>query len=88
MTELNTYPETDSDRAEVSWPAAPAPTGNADPNPESDAVTPDASVAMLLDRLSEVPGLPVSLHADAYSDLHDALLEALNDDGPSVQGDA
>jgi hypothetical protein len=86
MTELNTYAETESDRAAVSWPAAPAPTGNADPNAESDAVKP--SVAMLLDRLSEVPGLPVSLHADAYSDLHDALLEALNDDGPSVQGEA
>jgi hypothetical protein len=88
MTELNTYPETEPDRAGVSWPAAPAFTGNADPNPESDAVNPDGSVAMLLHRLAEVPGLPVSLHAAAYDDLHDALLEALNEDDPSSQGDA
>lgn len=88
MTELNTYPETESDRAEVRWPVAPVRAGNANPAGNADVVGGDSVVATLLDRLASVPGLPASEHAAAYSDLHDALLAALNEDDPSAAGEA
>jgi hypothetical protein len=40
----------------------------------------DPAVRAILDRVREVPGLPVSEHADAYAGMHDALLEALNEE--------
>ena len=40
----------------------------------------DPAVRSILDRVREVPALPVSEHPAAYADMHDALLEALNDD--------
>jgi hypothetical protein len=86
MTELNNFPETDSDPAGVSWPATPA--GNGGSAGHRMAAVEDASVAAVLDRLADIPGLPVGGHADAYSALHDALLDALNDDDPSAAGDA
>lgn len=47
----------------------------------------DTSVDAALDRLAAIEGLPVAGHADAYAALHDALLDALNDDDPSAAGD-
>lgn len=47
----------------------------------------DASVDAALNRLADIEGLPVAGHAEAYTALHDALLDALNDDEPSA-GDA
>jgi hypothetical protein len=86
MTELNNFPETDSGPAGVSWPATPA--GNGGSAGHRMAAVEDVSVAAVLDRLADIPGLPVGGHADAYSALHDALLDALNDDDPSAAGDA
>ena len=40
----------------------------------------DPAVLAILDRVREVPGLPVSAHPVAYADMHDALLEALNEE--------
>lgn len=48
----------------------------------------DSAVDAVLDRLAGIPGLAVAAHAEAYSALHDALLDALNDDDPSAEGDA
>ena len=84
MTELNNFPETDAEGAGVSWPAA----GAGEQSGLSTGVPEDASVAAVLDRLAGIPGLPVGGHADAYSALHDALLDALNEDDPSAVGDA
>ena len=86
MTELNNFPETDAGPAGVSWPAAPAEAGES--AGLSTGVLEDASVAAVLDRLAGIPALPVGGHADAYSALHDALLDALNEDDPSAVGDA
>lgn len=86
MTELNNLPETDSEPAVVSWPAVPA--GNSQSAGHRMGAVEDASVAAVLDRLADIPGLPVGGHADAYSALHDALLDALNEDDPSAVGDA
>lgn len=92
MTELNNFPETDSDLAGVSWPAAPAGAVNGTVNGTTDGLggSPggDASVDAVLGRLADIPELPVSRHAPAYSGLHDALLDALNEANPSTAGDA
>jgi hypothetical protein len=48
----------------------------------------DASVDAVLGRLNNLQGLPVEEHAEAYSALHDALLDALNEENPSAAGDA
>lgn len=85
MTELNNFPETDSDRAGVSWPAAPA--GDGEPASHNTGAVQDATVAAVLGRLADIPELPVGGHAEAYSALHDALLDALNEDDPSAAGD-
>jgi hypothetical protein len=86
MTELNNFPETDSDRAGVSWPAAP--DGNGESAGHGMGAVEDPTVAAVLDRLADIPALPVGMHAEAYSALHDALLDALNEDDPSAVGDA
>jgi hypothetical protein len=44
----------------------------------SGAVAADPAVLAILDRVRDVPGLPVSEHQAAYTGMHDALLEALN----------
>ena len=54
---------------ELALPASPADAGIADP-----------AVLAILERVREVPGLPVSEHPAAYADMHDALLEALNEE--------
>ena len=92
MTEQNKYPETDPDLAEVRWPAAPSGAVNGPVNGTTDGLggspSGDASVHALLGRLADIPGLPVSGHAEAYAGLHDALLDALNEANPSAVGDA
>ena len=83
MIELNHTTETDSGRGEarVTWPALPAEPGEAAGN----APSPDRTVGVLLERLSELPDLPVALHGEVYAGLHDELLAALNE---SVTGQA
>ena len=79
MTELN---QNDLPEAapEVAWPELPlsgaedsAATGS------GNAASGDA-VQAVLRRVRDLPGLPVSEHHAAYADMHDALLEALNED--------
>jgi hypothetical protein len=88
MTELNNFPETDSDLAAVSWPAAPAGAVNGTPGGLGGSPSGDASVNAVLGRLADITELPVSGHAEAYAGLHDALLDALNEANPSAAGDA
>ena len=74
MTELNHTTETDPSRgdAQVTWPAELGDTaGNADSR--------DPAVGALLDRLGQLPELPVARHEEVYADLHDELLAALNE---------
>jgi hypothetical protein len=54
---------------ELALPGSPAGAGVA-----------DTAVLAILERVREVPGLPVSAHPAAYADMHDALLEALNEE--------
>jgi hypothetical protein len=59
---------------DTAWPEMPVPGGRA------DAGLADPAVLAILDRARQVPGLPVSEHPAAYADMHDALLEALNEE--------
>lgn len=86
MTELNNFPGTDADPAGVNWPQAAAGTGT--PGSIDADHGGDATVNAVLGRLADIPELPVSGHAEAYSALHDALLDALNEAAPSAAGDA
>lgn len=71
MTELNDAHQPETAQPTPEWPDAAAP-----------AVV-DPSVAALMATLNGVPELPVSEHESVYSDLHDALLHALNEDAPT-----
>lgn len=82
MTEQNhiTEPDTDGGQSQVTWPVPAAEPGEADGHVPST----DPEVAALLDRLSELPGLPVVLHGEVYAGLHDELLAALNESGTTT----
>jgi hypothetical protein len=75
MTELNpeTDPATEADpataEAGVGWPLF-----------QGGAATRDAAVDVLLERLGALPSTPVSEHGGIYGNLHDDLMEALNED--------
>ena len=58
---------------DTAWPELTAPGSRA-----ADAGVADPAVLAILDRVREVPGLPVPEHPAAYAGMHDALLEALN----------
>jgi hypothetical protein len=60
--------------SDTVWPELPVP-GSA-----SEAGVADPAVLAILDRVRSVPGLPVSEHPAAYAAMHDALLEALNEE--------
>ena len=80
MTEPNHITEPDPDRgdAQVTWPAAPA--APAEPaKPQGTPASRDPAVDALLDRLGELPDLPVARHGEVYAGLHDDLLAALNE---------
>ncbi|MDQ1057843.1 hypothetical protein QFZ23_001744 [Arthrobacter globiformis] len=79
MPELNNNASdtavTDTAVPGAAWPELAVPGSRA-----SEAGVADPAVLAILDRVREVPGLPVSEHPAAYADMHDALLEALNEE--------
>ncbi|MEN8584324.1 hypothetical protein ABFP37_16630 [Burkholderia sp. RS01] len=81
MTELNQN-DLSGAAPDVAWPELPLSGAE-----DSSAVS-DGAVQEVLRRVRDVPGLQVSEHPDAYTDMHDALLEALNQDTSSVPGAA
>jgi hypothetical protein len=62
----------------------------AQPTPEwpdrSAAGAGDPSVDAVLAALDGLPGIPVADHEPIYSELHDALLEKLNEEPPAGNG--
>jgi hypothetical protein len=55
--------------------------------PDADAAgTGDPSVDAVLSSLAGLPKMPVADHEAVYSDLHDALLETLNEEPPAGNG--
>lgn len=97
MTELNqnALPEAAPD---VAWPELPLaeaedseaalPDSDRFDSAASGSPASDSAVHAVLRRVRDVPGLPVSEHPAAYTDMHDALLEALNEDTSSGSGAA
>jgi hypothetical protein len=63
--------------AAVGWPALPA---------QVQAELQDPAVSAVLERLAAVRLTPVSGHGEVYAGMHDALLEALNEDVASHAG--
>lgn len=82
--ELSAEAETQSAAAGVVWPDLPAqqlpadPSGHAAQEQQTQAL--DPAVNAVLDRLAAVRNTPVSGHGEVYAGMHDALLEALNED--------
>jgi hypothetical protein len=56
--------------SEIAWPELAASDG---------PLVADPAVRTILEQVRVVPGLPVSEHPEAYAGLHDALLEALDE---------
>lgn len=74
------FPDTalpDSEVPDAAWPELTVPGRG----PEAGIA--DPAVLAIVDRVRAVPGLPVSEHPAAYAEMHDALLEALNEDPPN-----
>jgi hypothetical protein len=81
--------------ADVAWPALPSRRGSgAEHEPQDDepqgarAPIQDKAVSAVLDRLTALEQAPVSEHGELYAGMHDALLEALNEDVASHAGPA
>ena len=78
MTEPNRTTETDPAAApaiaRASWPLPAEPDGGGG----GGVLSADPAVTALLDRLGDLPELPVARHGDVYAALHDDLLAALN----------
>lgn len=74
MTELN----------EAHHPVAAQPTPEW---PETAGTeTGDPSVEVVLSALADLPSVPVADHEAIYVELHDALLEKLNEEPPAGNG--
>ena len=80
--------------ADIAWPDLPSrqlsaePSGHAAQGQQSQgqqAHVQDPDVSAVLDRLAALRQTPVSEHGEVYAGMHDALLEALNEDvaGPA-----
>ncbi len=75
--------------ADVAWPELPSQQLSAEPSvhaaQEQQAHVQDPAVSAVLDRLAALRQTPVSEHGEVYAGMHDALLEALNEDvaGPA-----
>ncbi|KRE78191.1 hypothetical protein [Arthrobacter sp. Soil762] len=76
MTELNEPHHPEPAQSTPEWPDTAAPA------------TTDPSIAAITAVLDGVERLPVSEHEAVYSDLHDALLHALNEEAPNSEGEA
>ena len=70
--------------ADVAWPELPTQQLPAELSghaaAEHAAAVLDPAVNAVLDRLGAVRQMPVSGHGEVYAGMHDALLEALNED--------
>lgn len=86
MTEPNRTTETDPDGGPVpaSWPAPATPTVPGQSGGHVPAT--DSAVEALLERLGELPELPVVRHGEVYVRLHDDLLAALDEDVTGASG--
>ena len=73
MTELNEAPEPEAAQPTPEWPEAAVDIG-------------DPSVERIVAALGGVQALPVPEHEAVYTELHDALLESLNEDAPGNGG--
>ncbi|SDP73672.1 hypothetical protein SAMN04487914_1327 [Arthrobacter sp. ok909] len=67
--------------ADIDWPALPSHQTQG-----RQAQVQDPAVSAVLDRLAAVRLTPVFEHGEAYAGMHDALLEALNEDVASDAG--
>jgi hypothetical protein len=74
MTELNETHNPVAAQPTAEWPATNA-AGAGDP-----------SVDAVLATLGGLPETPVADHEAIYSELHDALLETLNEEPPAANG--
>ena len=76
MTELNDEHTGEPAQPTPNWPGATAPKVS------------DPEIAAIVKALDGVADRPVADHEAVYAELHDALLQALNEDAPNGEGEA
>jgi hypothetical protein len=74
MTELNDEHHGEPAQRTLNWPAA-----------GTQSIS-DPQIASIVEALDGVASKPVAEHEAVYAELHDALLQALNDDAPNGEG--
>ncbi|MDF9751658.1 hypothetical protein [Arthrobacter sp. ES3-54] len=88
-SQLPAEAEAPSLAADIAWPDLPSQQRSAEPSGRAahgqQALVQDPAVSAVLDRLAALRQTPVSEHGEVYAGMHDALLEALNEDvaGPA-----
>jgi hypothetical protein len=93
-SQLPAEAEAPSLAADIAWPDLPSQQRSAEPSGRAahgqqaqgqQAHVQDPAVSAVLDRLAALRQTPVSEHGEVYAGMHDALLEALNEDvaGPA-----
>jgi hypothetical protein len=76
MTELNDERNGEPAQPTPNWPANEVSTVS------------DPEIAAIVGALDGVADRPVAEHEAVYAELHDALLQALNEDAPNSEGKA
>lgn len=75
MTEPNSDARQEA-APQIAWPDLPLGADEA----------PDHTVQAILERVRQIPELPVSGHPAAYAEMHDSLLAALNENTSAGTG--
>ncbi|MHC6220314.1 hypothetical protein [Arthrobacter sp. MMS24-S77] len=80
MSELNDHPESavEPDATDLDGLGPRSVEPHDAPWPDDTAASGDAAVDSTLERLADIPSVPVAEHSGMYAEIHDSLMAALD----------